>query len=251
MLGGKLESFKRRFNLLLLEENEYYFEDYGAVHHAVSDDLKYEPIPVRKRAKGRLHICSKSVFFDPDDMRMPVIRFPLRDMVSMRHVRGSVDITGELVEFRCKSVVSMRPMGRHEPYMFKKLDPKGMESEFIFSLPYSPVEELLSLGGALRQIETDKSLTRSKRKEAVQSFIAKMEAKIQFDKSWFVDFKEQPLFKNGALLASQVTPLVITPGRYMLTDRQMYFQPLRNVTTHPVHRYDLRDIGMLCGIVSV
>jgi hypothetical protein len=62
---------KRRFNLLMLEENEYYFIDYGGFHHRNEGDQIFM---LREKSKGRFHICSKSIIFDPDDQRQPVLR---------------------------------------------------------------------------------------------------------------------------------------------------------------------------------
>jgi factor associated with neutral sphingomyelinase activation len=39
-----------------------------------------------------------------------------------------------------------------------------------------------------------------------------------------------------------VTPLVDSPGKLMLTDQYLYFQPFNNVTTVPVHRCALVDV---------
>lgn len=56
---------KERFSLLLLEPHEIYFEDYSV-------DLKtYENT---KSISGRLKICSKSLLFEPRNLKYPLIK---------------------------------------------------------------------------------------------------------------------------------------------------------------------------------
>lgn len=68
MLGSRTA----RFSLLLLEEGEQYLHDWTATAawpegfaraHAAST----EP--------GRLRLCSKSIFFEPDQAKLPITRY--------------------------------------------------------------------------------------------------------------------------------------------------------------------------------
>lgn len=62
----------KRFNLLLLEEEEYYVADWVASCKWPSS------IPGNwqgtQSLPGRLRLCTKSLFFDPDDVRVPIVR---------------------------------------------------------------------------------------------------------------------------------------------------------------------------------
>lgn len=63
----------KRFNLLLLEEEEYYVADWVASckwPSSVAGNWQgAESLP------GRLRLCTKSLFFDPDDVRVPIVRY--------------------------------------------------------------------------------------------------------------------------------------------------------------------------------
>lgn len=62
----------RRFSLLLLEEGEDYVGDWAASAAwpaAVAGNWSGAP-----RLPGRLRLASKSLFFEPDDTRVPIVR---------------------------------------------------------------------------------------------------------------------------------------------------------------------------------
>jgi factor associated with neutral sphingomyelinase activation len=144
MLGGKFQTFRRRFNLLLLEEREYYFEDYGAhlmprdampaAAAAAAADSKQNVLVVGKPLKGRIHVCSRSLVFDPDESLYPVVRLPFRSIknictpnteASASHSSStSTSSTGgaaSTFKVNTASVVTMRPNGFHQPYTFTKV----------------------------------------------------------------------------------------------------------------------------------
>lgn len=70
MFGLRLPA--KRFTLLLLEEEEDYVADYVAA-------CKW-PASVQGNSQqaasvaGSLRLCSKSLFFEPDDVRVPIVR---------------------------------------------------------------------------------------------------------------------------------------------------------------------------------
>ncbi len=67
-----LRSSAKRFTLLLLEEEEEYVADFVASctwPTAVQGNVQQV-----KCMPGSLRLCSKSVFFEPDDVRVPIIR---------------------------------------------------------------------------------------------------------------------------------------------------------------------------------
>ncbi|XP_021111605.1 protein FAN [Heterocephalus glaber] len=68
---------KERFSLLLLNLEEYYFEQHAAHHiqHRGSND--------ERKIRGSLKICSKSVIFEPDAISQPIIKIPLRDCIKI------------------------------------------------------------------------------------------------------------------------------------------------------------------------
>lgn len=61
-----------RFSLLLLEEGELYLEDFVAT-------ARWPPsLPGNwqrlSRLPGQLRLCTRSLFFEPDDVRVPIVR---------------------------------------------------------------------------------------------------------------------------------------------------------------------------------
>ena len=62
----------KRFSLLLLEEGEDYVEDFVAEARWPSNvSGNWQGLP---KLPGRLRLCSKSIFFEPDDVRSPIVR---------------------------------------------------------------------------------------------------------------------------------------------------------------------------------
>ena len=73
MFGGRKQA--RRFSLLLLEEGEDYVADWEAACQwpaGVAGNWAAQP-----RLAGRLRLCSKSLFFEPEDTRVPIARCAL------------------------------------------------------------------------------------------------------------------------------------------------------------------------------
>jgi len=68
-----MRSQAKRFTLLLLEEEEDYVADFVATcvwPSAVPGNAQQV-----KSMPGSLRLCSKSLFFEPDDVRVPIIRY--------------------------------------------------------------------------------------------------------------------------------------------------------------------------------
>ena len=73
MFGGRKQA--RRFSLLLLEEGEDYVADWETACQwpaGVAGNWAAQP-----RLAGRLRLCSKSLFFEPEDTRVPIARCAL------------------------------------------------------------------------------------------------------------------------------------------------------------------------------
>ena len=77
---------QERFNLLLLEPGEVYFEDFSVYYYP--SQLKEDMM--KKRQKGRLKICSKSLVFDPLDHTFPILKFLFKDMIDIGKKAGLV-----------------------------------------------------------------------------------------------------------------------------------------------------------------
>uniref|UniRef100_A0A8C4IG08 Protein FAN n=1 Tax=Dicentrarchus labrax TaxID=13489 RepID=A0A8C4IG08_DICLA len=65
--------FILRFSLLLLDLEEYYFEQHTAYHVATSSKKE-------RKVRGSFKVCSRSVIFDPDDLTEPIIKVCLNNI---------------------------------------------------------------------------------------------------------------------------------------------------------------------------
>jgi len=222
---------KRRFNLLMLEDREYYFQDYGGFMH-VSDEGVQTAVPFshRRRIKGRIHVCSKNLVFDPDDQSINILRLPLRDIASLKP-RRALDAGNQeylVVHTRCAVEIPF-----HTPYVFHKLDLATPQSEYVLSLSFVELSTFLALVQQLHglyRLPTNGDGPGTKA-HALQELIRAREEKIPFESSCIVDIREKPLLPGGqAILAQQVLPLLLCPGRFQLTDARIYFQSFNAIS---------------------
>jgi factor associated with neutral sphingomyelinase activation len=63
----------KRFSLLLLEDEEDYVKDW-VVTCSWPTDVPGNWQTSQQQLQGRLRLCTKSLFFDPDDIRVPIVR---------------------------------------------------------------------------------------------------------------------------------------------------------------------------------
>lgn len=73
----------------------------------------------------------------------------------------------------------------------------------------------------------------------LQHLIKQREATIDFNSTWLVNLSEKQKIQVTGV---QLTPLVRNPGRILITDQRLYFQPLNNAGPNPVDRYELAEI---------
>ena len=108
---------RSRFDLLLLDEGEYYLEDYSVFEYP-------HPVPARtslqqaldRRVQGRLKLCTRCLVFEPQDTTMPLVKFPYRKMrtsVSRFRAQGGVDV----------------PLGADAPEFFEIDCPEWIEAK--------------------------------------------------------------------------------------------------------------------------
>lgn len=73
--------------------------------------------------KGRLKVCSGSLIFDADDVRMPIFKFPLRHVQLIQQITGPLAKQFETDVFlvRSKSYIQMKENNEDIPYIFKEV----------------------------------------------------------------------------------------------------------------------------------
>ncbi|CAI5506687.1 unnamed protein product [Closterium sp. Naga37s-1] len=122
-----------RFNLLLLEEGEYYFKDYAC---------NYYPNGGVQRVPGHLKLCSASIFFVPKSTLEPVFRIPFGCVSAVDRAAHMGGERGEEFLIICASERTDVKVGnRHAPYRHHRGD-----FAFAFALLYT------SLGGVLPRV---------------------------------------------------------------------------------------------------
>ncbi|XP_077865319.1 protein FAN-like [Saccoglossus kowalevskii] len=110
-----------RFSLLLLEPGEIYFEDFSVFYYPQGLP---EAEAIKRKVRGRLKTCSKSILFDPQDMSYPIIKFPMRDTVRIEEWSGSlmskIGNQGNIVMIESNQIIQMKETNIIASYKFLK-----------------------------------------------------------------------------------------------------------------------------------
>ncbi|XP_069951437.1 protein FAN isoform X2 [Cherax quadricarinatus] len=234
------------FSLLLLEPGEIYFEDFAAVYilpeESANNNDGWEEKFEDGLLRGRLKVCSKSLVFDPRDIRAPIIKFPFRTFNSV--VESKTTRTNELlysegeksvVEVTCSMTVEMLEGGVLQPYKFCREDHKHK-----FQLIYAEVTTVLP---QICQLQRASTLPPNDQNTMIQAIVRSRQSRQKFDRSLLGDLSETEVFETKA---NKVTPLVTNPGTVLLTTSMLYFQPHNNADKqYPVIRIGLPDIRQI------
>uniref|UniRef100_A0A8C5JCH7 Neutral sphingomyelinase activation associated factor n=1 Tax=Junco hyemalis TaxID=40217 RepID=A0A8C5JCH7_JUNHY len=113
-----------RFSLLLLNLEEYYFEQHTA-NHIINKDCKDE-----RKFRGSLKICSKSIIFEPDDNVQPIIKIPLRDCSILFEINSTEHLFQLDVAWKVGDVVQTL----HQLYRASCLDKMGDQAAMITAI---------------------------------------------------------------------------------------------------------------------
>ena len=249
-----------RFNLLLLEYGEIFYENLSVYQYPVpNSSLKFVESDAL-RVKGRLHLCSRSIIFEPNDIKKPLLKFIYKSITSeVEHFRlqseeliqCSVTASG-FSTFKCSGYFELKDNDQIGPYKYIDCCPSNnqsdsgkvlcAESRFVFALVHTDINAFFATIRRLRD-----ELNGASRGEGLislrkQHISQHSNQSLLFDSSQLVDFKEQLLFSEP-LHAVRVGPLVLHPGGLMLTEKRFYFQPshLNNIGDSVQH-FDIERI---------
>uniref|UniRef100_A0A8C8S2P0 Neutral sphingomyelinase activation associated factor n=1 Tax=Pelusios castaneus TaxID=367368 RepID=A0A8C8S2P0_9SAUR len=215
-----------QFSLLLLNLEEYYFEQHTA-NHIIKRDCKDE-----RKTRGSLKICSKSIIFEPDEKLQPIIKIPLRDCISIEATEDD-EANNPFTWY-----VNLRGLGT---YIFDK-------TEYLFQLDVAgKVDDVIQ---TLLQLNRASHLDKLGDQAAMITAILQSRlARTSFDKNRFQNISET---LHMECEAEMVTPLVTNPGHVCITDANLYFQPLNgypkpvvHITMHNVRRIYKRRHGLM------
>jgi hypothetical protein len=243
-----------RFDLLLLEEGEYYLDDYSAVRCSLPLLHTQSPQPgalgMCKQVRGRIKVCSRSLMFDPEDSSIPVSSYAFKTMKAMMPTnfgragdQSSPELGSELFVITTTSVTNMREDGVHHPYRNETSPTTTADGSFVllFALLHTSLDKVMPLVRHLWKVQQD-AVRGGPPESKLLSSLLRSRHLDKFDSSLLVDFSEKPLVQ-GAILVTRIIPLVKHPGCLFITNKRVYFQPapLNNVGD-PVVRFRLKNI---------
>ena len=242
---------RTRFNLLLLEFGEFFFEDRGV--HLIP--LPNDSAPDRSleladaiKVQGRIKLCSRSFIFEPADIKKPLMKFPFKSIVSPIQYFDRSNYPPTLIDtscwftFLCCNYFEMKADNKIGPYKFVEFS-KGREHRIMFSLTHSDIDTFVNKVNELYRIynagETKGFLGAS---ASLSSLAQGSSAVSVFDNSLLVDFHEKLLLQYPVSV-KKVSPLVLNPGGIMITSSRIYFQPaeLNNVGDKVLH-FEVKNI---------
>ncbi|KAG5324079.1 FAN protein, partial [Pseudoatta argentina] len=219
--------FFRRFTMLLLEPGEIFFEDYSVQIKKLDSQFSKD----NKWMEGRLKLCSKSLVFVNKDINQPLIKLQLKETTSIEQCTLRNDIVSNILSIECKQHVEMLEKNILAPYRFIH-----QNTIFHFCFNYAKVEDCLS---QILQLHRAASLVTIEQNAMIMAIVHSRQSRVSFDTSWLEDLYEQVILETQA---NKILPLVINPGRVLLTNSRIYFQPYNNMDQHPVLKIQLKDI---------
>ena len=247
----------KRFSLLCLEEGEDYVDDWVASAAPWPAQIADGggAAAVCGRVAGKLRLGSKSLMFDPDDARAPIVRLPFANVVQLEPESSggggggsSSSSSGEKNASAAFTVtaslcIRMKPEGRDAPYSFDKFPASGGENaaaaKWRFELSYAPLDAFLPLamrylaaskvgGGTSASSSSSPSSSRAESERALalaaEERFSSLARSNPFDPSLLVDISERIIADVAP--ARLLSPLVAEPGRVVVTDARVYFRPL-------------------------
>ncbi|KAL6785485.1 hypothetical protein ACKKBF_B00450 [Auxenochlorella protothecoides x Auxenochlorella symbiontica] len=222
-----------RFSLLLLQEGEEY------VHEFVAECAWPPQIPGNWQGRpvlaGHLRLATRSMFFDPDDLRVPIVRLPFEGVEGLEAV-GSARSGDFLVQSR--HAVRMRPGAADVPYAHDRSRPAlAWRFRLAFAAMHDFMPQAQVLLAACRLPPAD-------REAALAALLAARGAGPGFD----------PGNLRGSLAAERVvaqraawlaTPLARERVALALTPARLYAQPRHGLQGRSVRSARLADVAAL------
>lgn len=222
--------------MLLLDPGEIYFEDFSAL--LISTDVTPKTYDLRKQ-DGRLKMCSRSLVFDPKDITKPIVKVPLKDCQIIEQYKGSAKFisNNNVLYIKCKHYFEMLESNIIAPYKF--CDSAG----FLFMLKYANIQDCLAQICQLQRASTLPAVEQSNMVFSlflyanyncyylitlqIAAIVLSRHSRITFDPLW-LDLYEKILVETQA---DKITPLVVNPGRVVLSNSRLYFQSYNNIET--------------------
>ncbi|XP_029730273.2 protein FAN [Aedes albopictus] len=236
---------KERFSLLLLEPGEIYFEDFS-VDLLQPDDRNHSsesPITSSSHSSsshasqsiiGRLKMCSKSVVFEAkDNLRMPLIKIAYKDCLQIRRWEptGVKALEYNVLAIECSQYTEMLNDNVVQPYHFRQ-----HRRFFLFNFHYAKLEDYIQ---QLCQLHRASTLHAYEQNSMIATIVFSRHNRVRFNPLWLDNLYEKIIVDYQV---DEINPLVVNPGRLLLTNVFLYFQPYNNIQTYPVLKIRLKSI---------
>ncbi|KAG7266194.1 hypothetical protein CRUP_016970, partial [Coryphaenoides rupestris] len=111
------ERSKERFSLLLLDLEEYYFEQHTALQLQATSTKD-------RKFRGSFKVCSKSIIFDPEDFSEAIIKIPLRECKKIEVVAkkdNPFEVKPPTISILCRQVNYIKEDNVIAPYRIERL----------------------------------------------------------------------------------------------------------------------------------
>jgi factor associated with neutral sphingomyelinase activation len=255
---SRKSKLRNRFNLLLLEHNELFFEDLSVALYPAAID-KLSDIDTLK-VPGRLKICSRSLIFEPNDARKPLKKYPfkcMRSSVAQYTIPGTSNNQLMCLAFTSSAYIEMKPNDKIAPFIMK--DASGNIIDSISSNSRDSGEDSIriiialnhstNLLNIIKKIEDLRMIYHKLVASPYNSTVINNELNpiinqhniLTFDRSHLIDYHETLLSQPTAV--KQVKPLILYPGCLMITEMRIYFQPSQlNNVGETIQHFDIANV---------
>ncbi|KAM9827744.1 protein FAN [Neosynchiropus ocellatus] len=206
------ERARGRFSLLMLDLEEYFFEQHTAYDVTVRSPRK---------SRGSFKVCSRSIIFDPEDCSEPIIKIPFRDCQKIEILEKDKNPFHEpkpsSISILCRQVIYIKESNVIAPYRIERTTKKLVFQLEIWNKTEDIVQTLLQLHRAscLEKLGDQTAM--------IEANLQSRLARTAFDKYCFQSVAEKPHMECAV---EMVSPLVSNPGHVCVTNENLYFQPL-------------------------
>lgn len=192
-----------------------------------------------RRIEGRLHLCSRSLVFEPNDPQRGIIRCTFARMTAAP-VDSIADESYEsmCVEFTCSRHAVMKAHNN----LIGPFELIPLRVAFRFTFLHSPPQPFLELCGRLFEMTAQGKNRPSHSTPELDALLRPMLER-PFAMDNLVDIRELILVSN--IRSALLTPLQEKPGVFCVTADRLYFQPAAGVLAAgepPAMRWLLRNV---------
>ena len=232
--GGRRGARAPRFSLLQLDDGEDYVLDVAGSMTAPPPAAPADEAGARTwwrgKARGRVRLLTKSLVFEPADASAPVVRFAFAGVTRLEAVGARRDAF-ELVSSKMTLV-----RGAGDARSAPRAAAADALAPWRFELPGEAFAKLFEPASGLLKVARQAPSVAEATLAAMRS---RREDRARFDDDALADPSERNRVSFDAP-AARMTPLVREPGRLVITDARVYFQPLAEIS--PVENPKAEDV---------